>query len=362
MSRYALGLVVGKFAPLHRGHEWLVAHAAARCDRLLILSYARPEFAGCGVEARRAWLAARFPGQECLVVDDAWLREACAAHGVEPCAMPANDEADAVQQQFLAWLLRDALRRAPDAMFCSEAYGPPCAAVLTRELGRRVDAVVVDQPRAAVPISATRLRTLLHGDRAAFAAARPWLAPEVRASFVRRVVLLGGESSGKTTLAAALAARLGTCWVAEYGRELWEARAGRLDEDDLHAIGREQLRREDAAAGEAQGVLVCDTSPLTTAGYFLWMFGRSDPELEQLAGRRYDAVVLCAPDFPFVQDGTRREAAFRLRQHAWYLERLGAMDVPVFVAAGAPGERLDAVAAWLDAQLAASTPDRPVAG
>ena len=348
MTDYALGLVVGKFAPLHRGHEWLVAQAAARCERLLVVSYTKPEFARCGVEARRGWLAARFPEHECVVLDDDGLRAACAERGLAFRAIPDNAEPDAEQQHFLAWLLREVLRRAPDAMFCSEAYGPPCAVVLAQAFGRRVDAVVVDAARAAVPISATRLRAALAGDRAAAASARAWLAPEVWASLVRRVVLLGGESSGKTTLAAALAARLGTAWVAEYGRELWEARGGRLDEDDLRAIGREQVRREDAAARDADGVLVCDTSPLTTAGYFRWMFGRADPELERLAQRGYDAVVLCAPDFPFVQDGTRREADFRLRQHAWYLERLAAMDVPVMVAAGTPAQRLDAVAAWLD--------------
>ena len=36
--RFGLGLVVGKFAPLHRGHEFLVAQAEAACERLLIVS------------------------------------------------------------------------------------------------------------------------------------------------------------------------------------------------------------------------------------------------------------------------------------------------------------------------------------
>jgi nicotinamide riboside kinase len=39
---------------------------------------------------------------------------------------------------------------------------------------------------------------------------------------VRRIALLGGESSGKTTLARALAQSLGTSWVPEYGRQRWE--------------------------------------------------------------------------------------------------------------------------------------------
>jgi NadR type nicotinamide-nucleotide adenylyltransferase len=343
MDCFALGLVVGKFAPLHRGHELLVARAAQACERLLIVSYTKPEFDRCGVAERRSWMAARWPMHERVAVDDAWLNDACAERGIAFRAIPDNAEDDVTQQRFLAWLLRDVLQRRPDAMFCSEAYGLPCAALLTRELRHPVQAVVVDAPRAQVPISATRLRAAL-ATRTGDTVPAHWLAPEVRASFVRRIVLLGGESSGKTTLAAALAERLAVPWVAEYGRELWDLRGGVLDEADLRAIGHEQVRREDAAALLADDLLICDTSPLTTLGYGLWMFGRLDAELERLAQRRYDAVVLCQPDIPFVQDGTRRDPGFRLHQHAWYLERLQALGLPVIEAAGALDQRLAHVA------------------
>jgi NadR type nicotinamide-nucleotide adenylyltransferase len=340
VPRFALGLVVGKFAPLHRGHEFLVAQTAAACERLLIVSYTKPEFERCGVESRRAWMSALWPQHEALAIDDAWLETACAERGVPCWPMPDNAADDLTQQRFLAWLLRDVLQRRPDAMFCSEAYGPPCAALLSRELAHPVAAVVVDPARTALPISATRLRA---GD----AALSAWLAPAVLASFVPRIVLLGGESSGKTTLAAALAERLGTTWVPEYGRELWERRGGVLTPEDLRAIGHEQVRREDAAAPRAHGVLLCDTSPLTTWGYSGWMFGTPDPALEPLARRRYEGVVLCEPDFPFVQDGTRQLADFRHRQHDWYVARVAELGVPVFNATGALEQRIAQVAGWI---------------
>jgi NadR type nicotinamide-nucleotide adenylyltransferase len=163
---------------------------------------------------------------------------------------------------------------------------------------------------------------------------REWLPPEVYASFVRRVCLLGGESSGKSVLAPALAGRLGTQFVPEYGRDLWTRKKGVLELDDLLSIATTQVALEEAAARQANAVIFCDTSPLTTLFYSLDLFGRADPALEALAERRYDQYVLCAPDFPFVQDGTRRDEDFRRRQHDWYLQQLNQRGIDYVLATG----------------------------
>ena len=134
--------------------------------------------------------------------------------------------------------------------------------------------------------------------------------------------ILGGESSGKSTLARALAGALGTCQVPEYGRELWVQQGGRLDFDDLLRIAEVQIEREERLRTQAVCWLVCDTSPLTTLGYSHWMFGRADPRVVALAARPYERVLLCAGDFDFVQDGTRQGEAFRRRQNRWYEQEL----------------------------------------
>jgi nicotinamide riboside kinase len=71
------------------------------------------------------------------------------------------------------------------------------------------------------------------------------------------------------------------------------------------------------------------------------------PELAKLAKRSYDAVILCRPDFPFVQDGTRRDDAFRLEQHAWYQEQLRYFDCATLEAGGDIGERVLTAAKWI---------------
>nr|WP_315381822.1 AAA family ATPase [uncultured Sphingomonas sp.] len=328
------GLVVGKFAPLHKGHEALIAFARARCDRLVILSYSKPELPGCPPERRAAWLAALYPDAVRLVLDDTVLADFASRTGASARALPDNDAPDEVHRAFVAWVCRAMLGQTVDRVFTSEAYGNGFAASLAQHFDHPVQHVPFDRPRARVPISATRLRAdpALH---------RAFLAPAIRRDLVRRVVLLGGESTGKSTLAAALAARLGTCWVPEYGRELWELRGGDLRFDDLLAIAREQIAREEAALETATGWVVCDTSPLVTMFYCETMFGRVDPELRMLAGRRYDATLLCAGDFPFVQDGTRQDTAFRDRQNAWYRAQLDHAGTPYRTVRGTVGARVE---------------------
>jgi HTH-type transcriptional repressor of NAD biosynthesis genes len=332
-ARFHSGLVVGKFAPLHLGHEHLVAAARAACDQLLVLSYSRPELPGCGPERRAGWLAARFPFARTVVVT---------AGDVER-PMPANHDDGQEHNDFVAWLLAGPLATRVDAVFTSEDYGDGLAATLAARQGSPVAHVSVDRARAAVPASGTAVRADVHAQRG-------FLAPEVYASFVARVALLGGESSGKSTLARALASRFETEWVHEYGRELWEERGGRLDPPDLLHIAEVQIGREERALLTSRRYLFCDTTPLVTRFYAEWMFGDADPRLVALAERSYHLSFLCAGDCPFVQDGSRQDPAFRDRQASYYAHHLQAAGVSLIELRGDLEARIAAASAALAAQ------------
>ena len=157
---------------------------------------------------------------------------------------------------------------------------------------------------------------------------------------VKRIALLGGESSGKTTLARSLAHALGTVWVPEYGRQRWEELRQTLASEELLRVARTQVAWEDEQTAHARGWLVCDTTPLTTLQYCLHDHGRASAELYELARRRYDLTVLCLPDFAFVQDGCRRDDTFRAQQHAWTLARLAEQGVAALEVRGSVHERL----------------------
>jgi HTH-type transcriptional regulator, transcriptional repressor of NAD biosynthesis genes len=337
--RYKRGLVVGKFCPLHLGHELLISRARECCEEVVVISYAKPGYAGYGPERRNAWLAARFPEVTRLVIDDTSLSGLCHSGRIgEVPGIPFDDEADDVHRKFVAWLCTEVLKRTVDAVFTSESYGDGFADVLAASFGHNVEHVCVDRARAMVPVSGTQVRVDPYRSR-------QYLANDVYASFVRRICILGGESTGKTTMAKALAEALNTTWAAEFGRELWDEKGGQLAFDDMLYIGRTQIDREVALAGDANRVLVCDTSPLTTVFYSEAMFGVAAPELQALGERIYDLVFLCAPDFDFVQDGTRRDREFRARQHSWYQTTLAARKITFSLLEGPVERRLrDALA------------------
>ncbi len=320
-----LGFVVGKFYPPHRGHKHLIDAARRQVDRLVVMVCHHP--------------SQRIPGE----VRQAWLEEIhpdCDVHLVP-------DELADDSRQWATFTIAH-LGRAPDVVFSSEAYGPVFAGLM----GSRH--VMVDQPRTSVPISATRIRAapLDHLD---------WLEPCVRAHFARRVVLVGAESTGKTTLAAALADRYATGWVPEYGREYWEAKAAGLPRDgplpawssaEFRHIAAEQQRREDAAARSADRVLFCDTNAFATGTWHERYLGTRDAKTDAVGrGDRADLYLLAAPDFPFVQDGWRDGESVRGWMHGRFAEQLAALPVPTVPLTGPPDDRLAHAIAAVDGLL-----------
>ena len=303
------GLVVGKFSPLHLGHEYLIEVAKSQCKRLLVLSYSQPELPRCPAPIRSGWLVQRFPDVQVVVLDDAVLANRCRQASVAVQTLPANHAPDKVHRDFVAWLLRKHLALSVDAVFSSERYGDGFAQSLSghqqacKQGAANVKHVCVDLHRQRYPVSGTDIR-------ASPIAKRQWVSRAVYADLLPRLCILGGESSGKTTLAAALAQALNTVWVREYGREYWDTVRRNLTPEELLLVARTQIAREEEAAQRACTWLVCDTSPLTTLQYCLLDHASAPAELVQMAQRHYDLVLLCDADFGFVQDGTRRDSSF----------------------------------------------------
>ena len=151
-----------------------------------------------------------------------------------------------------------------------------------------------------MPISGTAIRAdpLANWD---------YIPANVRPFFVRRFAIVGGESTGKTTMARHLAETFKTAWVPEYGRAYCEGRDPRtLSLADFEAIGRGQLAAEDAAAAIADKLLFCDTELYTTCTWSEMILNERPAWLAEAARtRRYHRVLLLSDEVPWVNDGTR---------------------------------------------------------
>lgn len=334
MNKFRKGLVAGKFSPLTFGHEALIEYAILHCEQVLILSYSAPEFPKCDRETRERWLNGRFSQQQVVVLDTT----TAATAGYH---MPENDDGADMHRQFCGDILVNHLGTTVDAVFTSEDYGDGFAAYLTKRFAEQlgttfeVKHILYDLERQRIPISATKVRGDILGTKS-------FVSSNVYASLMPKLQILGGESSGKTTLAKALAAELDTAWVSEYGRDVWEKREGDLRYEDMLHIAQTQVKSELILSRRfGNKLLVCDTSPLTTLFYSEQMFkGNAPAELVRLAKRPYDFTVICAPTIPFEQDGTRRDAEFRQRGHRWYIQQMLNSGTSYLAVSGSVEERV----------------------
>jgi len=325
------GLIIGKFYPPHRGHQYLISHAAKACEQVTVLVMAARRET-IPLRDRVAWLRETFAGQPSVVVS-----------GV-PCDAPV-DYGDATVWAAQVAVMRAALARdgrpPVDRVFSSEPYGA--------ELARWFSAghVTVDADRAALPVSASQVRWDLAGSW-------DWLVPAARAGLTTRVVVLGAESTGTTTVTGLLAAHYrarGGAWartpcVDEHGREYtltkWTtARAAArtagspepaLDEitwtqEDFDVVAREQTRRENAAAAGAGPLVVCDTDAFATAIWerrYLGPAARGLPSWAQDDLPRHDLYLLTSHEgVPWHDDGLREgDLAVRAQMTGWFASAL----------------------------------------
>jgi nicotinamide riboside kinase len=164
-----------------------------------------------------------------------------------------------------------------------------------------------------------------------------------------RIALLGAESTGKTTLAAALAPRLArdtglrVAWVPELLRD-WCDRAGRTPHAHEQAsILRGQHERIEAAVA-AHDVVICDTTALMTAVYSRIVFGDRTLDAEAVdLHRRMDLTLLTAIDLPWVADGQQRDGPqVRMPVDTALRELLVDNGLPWSLVAGSGAARLEA--------------------
>ncbi|GAC19690.1 AAA family ATPase [Paraglaciecola arctica] len=165
---------------------------------------------------------------------------------------------------------------------------------------------------------------------------------------IKKIVFLGGPSTGKTSLCEALAKELGTITVPEYGREYWITHQvdRRLTPEQLLHIAKIQNQWEDQAVSKANEYLFCDTSAFTTWHFALHYHQTALPELERLAKtcwQRYDLVVLCDDDIPYDDTWERSGDANRGEFQVFNRQYLKKHNIKHILVSGSLKQRKQAV-------------------
>lgn len=313
-KRYKKGFVLGKFLPPHAGHLHLVRSAMAQTEELTVLvcTIGKEPIPG---HLRYQWMCALFPDARVVHVTD---------------EVPSYPHEHPDFEQIWTALLEREIHPDTEVFFSSEDYGEDVARWLN------IDHVLVDKERITFPVSGTNIReeAFTHWE---------FIPEMVRPYFVKRIVLTGPESTGKTTMAHQLAKHFHTNWVEEYGREYFVKHGGIRELSDLSRIAEGQARLEEEALRSANKWLFCDTDLIVTQVWSEIYFKQCPQEVIDLSRtRRYDLHLLMDIDIPWEDDGTREFPQLR----DWHFKRLKAeleqRKLPYMVISGNYEERLEA--------------------
>lgn len=125
-------------------------------------------------------------------------------------------------------------------------------------------------------------------------------------SGLKKIVILGPESTGKSTLCKALANHYQTIWSPEYARQFLSDNGTNYTYDDLLTIAKGQLALEDASVEKASDMLIIDTDMYVMKVWCEYVFNNCHPFiLEKINERKYDAYLLCDIDLPWTADEMR---------------------------------------------------------
>lgn len=311
------GLVIGKFYPPHKGHQYLMQQALTHVDELTVIVCDKSDQLIRG-SLRAEWIKDFLSEAKVVVVED---------------VLPPDDS------EAWAKLTVKVLGFVPDIVFTSEEYGPKYAAYM----GCRH--IFIDPERKCVPISATKVRDnpFKHWS---------YLPACVKAYYVKRICIIGAESTGTTTLAAGLAAEYDTVWVPEYGRYFAEKNKKHETSwrtEDFVEIATQQNKAEDALARESNKILFCDTDSFATTLWHERYMGFVSPEVDALsASREYEQYIVTDVDIPFVQDGTRDGEHIREKMHHRLLQELESRDKKYMIVSGSIEKRIEQAKAQCD--------------
>lgn len=287
-KKYKVGMYGGAFCPLHLGHLTCMIKAAALCERLYIVISYRNHPSDIDVKVKIRWvyqLTKHLGNIEILTLEDTLTNK--------------EDYTEEYWQQDCAYV-KQQIGTGIDVVFCGNDYDEKS---FWNQCYQESEFIIF--PRNQYNSTAIREDVYGHWD---------WMPQIVRSYFVKKVLLIGGESVGKSTLTINLAHYYNTNYLEEVGRELSELSGTDIymQSEDFTRILLEHKAKELRLLSQSNKILFEDTDCLITRFFMEFL---EDEKLEDNANlaeaiarlNSYDLILFLEPDVIWVQDGDRSE-------------------------------------------------------
>lgn len=307
------GLILGKMAPLHKGHEYLINYGLTHCDTLhvVICSLSSEPIDG---DLRYSWILKTFIDE---IMEDKLI-----LHHLKEDWMP-QEPSDCVSEDafFGCWagVMEGLCKTKFDYMFASEMY----VHRVSQEL--KCTPVLVDLNREMVPISGTMIRNNPIANWS-------FMNRYVSTHFSKKILIIGGESTGKSTLTTNLSKyyskSFDTIGVQEYARDfinlVYSGDMEKLTFDDITLFGEAQMSCVKDCVNSGYQLVFSDTDAIISKVFQQMYYGKTSPELDEVIDKeQWDLVLFLENDVPWVNDGQRNLGEKKQReefQHKLYVE------------------------------------------
>lgn len=275
------GLVFGKFMPLHEGHLSLINFGSKKCDNLnVVLCYHQNEIISGDI--RHMWL------QESL---SKFSNVNLVSFEYNENELPDASASSVTVSNIWGKVFKKLLPKI-DVVFTSEAYGDYLAEAM------QIAHICYDKTRMQNPVSGSLIR------------ANPFkywdsICNTARPYFVKKIAILGSESTGKSILAEKLANHFNTVYVPEAAREIVE-KTKLCTREHLDQIATAHAKSINAQISKANKLLFLDTDLNITKSYSSFLFNLKLSVYKwQEEASASDLYFFLETDCPFVQDETR---------------------------------------------------------